>query len=192
MSEPADGGLNGAQDDGTYADMSSELASYLLLTLRQRLQIFDNVLFFLRRKAEPEARFVVVHDLSQCRESSIMIEAASPVSPESRQRRSTIAVGWGAVGLEGIGANFRRGVQFVSRLGEKRRHVAGRTVCFSLEDCFAARGSLSIERIGRWRWSRDRELIEVKCCQLRTDTVGLTARIAGAASGGDRILALVL
>jgi hypothetical protein len=68
-------------------------------------------MFFLRRKAEPEARFVVIHDLSQCCESSIMIEAALRVSPESRQGSSTIAVGWGAVGLEGIGANFRRGVQ---------------------------------------------------------------------------------
>jgi hypothetical protein len=67
-----------------------------LLTLRQRLQVFDNVLFFLHRKAEPEARFVVIHDLGQCCESSSMIEAVFLVSPESRQRRSTIAVGWGS------------------------------------------------------------------------------------------------
>jgi hypothetical protein len=44
--------------------------------------VFDNVRFFLRRKAEPEARFVVIHDLSQHCESSIMIEAALLVSPE--------------------------------------------------------------------------------------------------------------
>ena len=98
-------------------------------------------------------------------------------------------MGWGAVSLE-ISVKLQKG-----RAGcfpAQRRHVAGRTVCFFPQRLLSARGGCSVERIGRRRWSRDRELIEVRCCQLRTGTVGLTACIAGAASDGDRILAFVL
>src|SRR5207249_5809041 len=87
-------------------------------------KVFGNVLLFLRRKPEAEARVVVIHDIGQCCETTIMIEAALLMRPKSRQRRGAVAVGRGAIGLKSVNANFRCRVQIVSGLGEKRSHMA--------------------------------------------------------------------
>src|SRR5205814_10573021 len=95
------------------------------------------VLLFMRRKPEAEARVVVIHDIGQCCETTIMIEAALLMRPKSRQRRGAVAVGRGAIALKSVNANFRCRVQIVSGLGAKRSHMADCALGFSFEDSFA-------------------------------------------------------
>src|SRR5687768_9826962 len=48
----------------------------------ERLQVFDEVLLFRFRQAEPLDGVVVVDDVEQCRESPVVVEAPLRVSPE--------------------------------------------------------------------------------------------------------------
>jgi hypothetical protein len=60
------------------------------LSLRQRFQIFDNILRFLCRETKAEAGVIVTYDIGQGWETTVMVEAALHVSPQTVQRRRSV------------------------------------------------------------------------------------------------------
>ena len=67
-----------------------------------------------------------------------MVEAALLVGPQAGQRAGPVHVGRRPVGLEVVDADLAARVQVLTRLGEGRRHVAGRALGPAVEQRLAA------------------------------------------------------
>src|SRR5262249_54453790 len=103
-------------------------------------QVLDQVALLRAAETEIEMLVVVVDDVAQRGETTIVIEAALLVRPQASKRRGAVHVGRRAIGLEGVDADLRGRMQVVPRLGEQRRDVAARALGRSVEERLAALG----------------------------------------------------
>src|SRR5947209_924989 len=114
-----------------YAMILRRVASY-------HFQVLDQVALLRVAETEIEMLVVVVDDVDQRSETTIMVEAALLVRPQPSERRGAVHMGRRAIGLEGIDPDLRGRMQVVPRLSEQRRDVAGRTFGRSVEENLAA------------------------------------------------------
>ena len=107
--------------------------------------------------------------------------------PQSPQRRRQVAPIRRSHGLEVVDADLLRGMKIPARLGENRRHVAGRAVGLAVERASplsAAAPSKVPPVAGGWQ----RQLIEVERRQLGGDPVFLVLLVSLPGSCSDRVL----
>src|ERR1044072_3220152 len=100
--------------------------------------------------------------VAQGGETSIVIEAAFLVRPESLERRGAITFVRRALGLKIVDADLFRRVHVPPRLSEGWRHVTHRTLRLTIEQRCTACRRRRIETSCRCCRGRDGELIEVK------------------------------
>ncbi len=80
----------------------------------------------------------MIHHIDKSGEPPVVIKPTLLVTPQPRQRRGAIFVGWRAFSLERVDANLVWRVQIVAGLSEQRGHVAVRATCGAVEERPAA------------------------------------------------------
>ena len=74
----------------------------------KRQQILHQVRLLVIAELKIHTAGVVVDDVQQCGKAAIMIEPALLMRKQSRQRRGTVNLVWGTVGLRAVDADDRR------------------------------------------------------------------------------------
>src|SRR5262245_45921964 len=95
---------------------------------RQRLQELDEVALLLVAQAEAEELVVVGHHVDQRCKTSVVVEAALLMCPQSGERTRAVAVVGRAIRLEIVDADLAGGMQVPPGLGVQRRNVTARTL----------------------------------------------------------------
>src|ERR1044072_8768697 len=113
------------------------------------LQVLHEVRLLPRAEPEAEAAVVVVDDVEQRLEATVVVEAALRAGGQGPQRGRHVGAVGPAVGLEGVGADLRRLVGVVARLGADRAHVAAPAASGPEEDLLAARRRSPVEAAAR-------------------------------------------
>src|SRR5712691_5250219 len=107
---------------GLQVELVSILIVFVITVLvrfpRERFQVLDQVALFLRSQTQAETAIVMVHDVKQRSEASVVIKAALAMSPERVERRSAVSLVRRPICLEIIDADFCRLLQVPSWLGK--------------------------------------------------------------------------
>src|ERR1043166_3834041 len=112
----------------------------------QREQVLHQVVLLGGGQVQVEHVVVVLHHCLEGREPAVVVEAALLVAPQPSQRGGAVHVRRRAVRLEVADADGFAGDQVLARLGEGRRHVAGRALRLPVEQRLAAGGGHRVER----------------------------------------------
>ena len=92
----------------------------------KRLQVLDQIEYFLIGERQPKKCVVVVYYVCKSGKPSVVIKPALLMRPQPLQRRGSVRLIGRAPGLKIVNANLRSLVHIPARLGEERRHVTGR------------------------------------------------------------------
>src|SRR6185437_3103281 len=91
-------------------------------------QVLNQVLLVLAAEVQLELCVVVIDDVEQGGEPSVVEETALLMRPQSREGSRAVHVGRRAVGLERVDADLARRMHVVPRFGVERRDVTARTL----------------------------------------------------------------
>src|SRR5512140_2531189 len=94
---------------------------FFMAVLLQGLQVLDEIALLLRVEAEGKEGVVVVDDVAECGETTVVVEAALLVCEQPLERRSAVALVGRAFRLEVVNADLFRFVHVPARLGVERR-----------------------------------------------------------------------
>ena len=107
------GGMFAAVESyGLQVELVSILIVFVITVLvgfpRERFQVLDQVALFLRSQTQAETAIVMVHDIKQRSEASVVIKTALAMSPQAVERRSAVSLVRRPIRLEIIDADFCR------------------------------------------------------------------------------------
>jgi len=161
-------------------------------TPSERFQVFDQVLLLFVAELQAEHGLVVVNDIVQVLEATVVIKAALRMGEKGPKGRRTIAPIRRTARLEIVNPDLLSRVHAPPRLCEERWHVASRAPAGAIEHLFPALGRFGIEAsIFRLR-RRHSQLVEVEGGELRRDQIIFGLPVAELGLGGDRELFLVV
>src|SRR5215213_9234300 len=127
------------------------------------------------------------HVAQRC-ETSVVIEAALLVRPESFEWCGSIAFVGRAFRLEVVNADLFRRMHVPARLCEDWRHVTRRTLRLPIEHCRTACCCRRIKTSRRRRRCWNCELIKLQCRKLSRGQVGIAAHVTKTFARCDRKL----
>src|ERR1041385_8904115 len=122
-------------------------------------QILNQVALFRRREAEGHARVVMVDNLVQGRESTVVIEAALQVSEEHADGRRAVPQIRRSIRLKAVDADFGRHMQIPAGIGPERLDVAVIALGLAAEELVSTRCGSRVKTASGRLWRRQRELI---------------------------------
>src|SRR2546429_3937968 len=115
------------------------------------LQKLHQGLFLIGAQAELLQLLIVLHHIIERGKATIVVKASLGVREQSAQGcRAVLLLAGTPFRLEVVHANLRRRVQVPSRLSEKWRNVACRTLSLAFEELATAVGGACIETAGGW------------------------------------------
>src|SRR6185503_3508716 len=164
----------------------TNLSAIFFSLVLERLQILNQIQFLLLAQVRAKETVVVLDHVAECWETSVVIEAAFLVCPESFERSCSVTFVGRALGLKVVDSDLFRRVHVPARLGVDRWHVTDRAFRLTFEHCRSACRCCGVERSRRRCRRGYCELVKLKRRKFCSNQVRITAHVAETRARGDR------